>query len=293
MSSNTTALAATVSALVLVGAACANTEPEVPTATPADTEPATPAEAESPTPTEGPTGATTEPVVTFDVSAVDTRWDLVGIGDSFIGWSTLTEQYGEMLSGDLGIDIEVHKIAGSTTNRLEYLRTTQSAQALLADAEIVVVEPQPGPATAPGMTAYEAGTCGGTDNQECFRQAQADFEVYVAALFDELIALTPDDATIMATLVAAWGPAAYRPGIEEDDPERHRVFVDHVIALQEISAAAAFERGIPTVDVSLAFNGPDYYQPAPDTYLLPDRAHLTEAGSRVVAELLFALSASP
>ena len=37
--------------------------------------------------------ATPQPeTVTFDVDPAGEPWDLVGIGDSFIGWSTVTEQ---------------------------------------------------------------------------------------------------------------------------------------------------------------------------------------------------------
>ena len=74
---------------------------------------------------------------------------LVGIGDSFIGWSTVAEQYADLLAQDFGVVVTVDKITNPTSNRLDYLRTTNSAQALLADAEIVILQPQPGPPSAP------------------------------------------------------------------------------------------------------------------------------------------------
>ncbi len=237
--------------------------------------------------------ATAQPVTpTFDVDPAGGPWDLVGIGDSFIGWSTIAEQYAELLGEDLGIEINVAKIVNPTTNRLEYLRTNDAAQDLLAEAEIIIVQPQPGQPSLAAWRPYFAGECGGADDQECFRTALADFDLYIGELFDEIIATTRDDAVIIATLVGAWGVAAFNPGIEKDDPEAYRILVDHVINLQQLSAAAAADRGIATVDVSLAFHGPDYYQPAAEAYLLPDRTHPSDEGSRVVAELLHGLTAS-
>jgi hypothetical protein len=44
--------------------------------------------------------------------------------------------------------------------------------------------------------------------------------------------------------------------------------------------------------VSIAFSGPDYAEAVPDGYLEIDETHLTDEGSRVVAELLHDLSAT-
>ena len=56
---------------------------------------------------------------------------------------------------------------------------------------------------------------------------------------------------------------------------------------------AASSRGILTIDVSAAFNGPTYKDLAPDDYLVADRIHLAERGSEVVAELLHELGYEP
>lgn len=228
--------------------------------------------------------------VAFEPAPEDGRWNLVGIGDSFIGWSTVTERYAEVLGEQFGIEIAVEKIVHPTSNRLEYIRTDDRSAAVLAAAEIVVVEPQPGPPSAAAWDRYLAGVCGGTDNQECLRTARADFALYVGDLFDELIALTPDDATIIAVLVGTWGVEAFNPGLEDDDPHGYRIFVEHIVTLQDISAEAGALRGIASVDVSAAFNGPHYDRPVPEGYLQPDRAHLTEEGSLVVARLIHELS---
>lgn len=230
--------------------------------------------------------ATTAP----NVDAATEPWEVVGIGDSFIGWSTVTEQYAQLLGEDAGADVSVGKIVSPTSNRLEYLRSTETASDLLSTADVVIVQPQPGPPSGPAWRLYSSGDCGGVDNEDCFRSARADFEIYIGDLFDEVITMTPDHTIIVATLVGAWGVAAFNPGLEESDPETYRLFVDHVVALQELSAQAATERGIPAVDVTLAFHGPDPYQPAAEEYLLPDRTHLTDEGSRVVAELLFGVA---
>ena len=133
---------------------------------------------------------------------------------------------------DLDVEIAVDKIVNNTSNRLECLRNDTASQNLLTQAEIIVVEPQPGPPAS----------------------------------------------------------ASFDPTLPDNDLETHRLFVEHIVALQRISAAAASERGIGSVDASLAFNGPDYDEAVPDGYLKLDGAHLTDEGSRVVAELLHGLS---
>lgn len=218
--------------------------------------------------------------------------DVVGIGDSFIGWSTVVEQFAELLAEERGAAVSVDKIAGQTTNRLDYLRTADSAKALLSEAEIVIVQPQPGPPAAPAFRLHFLGDCGGEDGRDCFRSALEDFEAYIGDLLDEVITMTPDETEILVTLAGVWGVAAFYPRLEESDPATYRLFVDHVLAIQDLSAEAATDRDIRTVDVSLAFHGPDPYQPAHEDYLLPDRAHPSAEGSRVVAELLLAASAA-
>lgn len=229
------------------------------------------------------------PTSAADTPSATAQTELVAIGDSFIGWSTVAEQLADLIAVGVDGEVNVEKITSVTTNRLDHIRNDDKAQSLVADADVIVVQPQPGPPSGPAWALHKAGDCGGPDNQDCFREALADFDLYIGELFDELISSSSDDTAIIAALVGAWGVAAFNPGIEQDDPEMFRLFVDHVIALQELSAAAAATRGIDTVDVTLAFHGPDPYQPAAQDYLLFDRTHLTDEGSRVVAELLYAL----
>lgn len=239
------------------------------------------------------TAGTVETVdIVFEVDSADEAWKLVAIGDSFIGWTTIAEQYAELLEDDLGVEISVDKIVNSTSNRLEHMRTDVASRELLADAQIVVVEPQPGPPASAAWVPYLAGECGGADDRECFRAAQADFALYVGDLFDELVALAPEDATIVAPIVGTWGVDAYNPDLRDDSPATHRLFVEHMATLQKIAAAAAVGRGIGWVDVSRAFSGPVYERVVDERYFEADRTHLTDEGSRIVAELLHGLSAT-
>ena len=58
------------------------------------------------------------------------------------------------------------------------------------------------------------------------------------------------------------------------------------------NVAAAVGRGIGWVDVSRAFSGPVYERVVDERYFEADRTHLTDEGSRIVAELLNGLSAT-
>lgn len=78
--------------------------------------------------------------------------------------------------------------------------------------------------------------------------------------------------------------------------ERQRVVVVmvHAYGWTRRDAADVLEMSVSTIDshLSRAFSGPGYDEPVPDGYLEADRTHLTDEGSRVVAELLIGLTAS-
>ena len=217
------------------------------------------------------------------------------IGDSFVGWSEWPEMYAALVSDTLGGTVVLNQsLAGpGTPRRLDQLLESASAQDVIASAEILVVQPQPGWAAGPAFNSYFDGECGGEANTDCLDSLVDEFSVYTNDYFDLLLDLVAPETIIRIANTATWAPEGFYPQLREDDPDTLFRFIDAVAAMMKESEKAAARRGIPTIDVSAAFNGTDYHQPAPDDFLVTDRLHLAENGSRIVAELLHRLGYQP
>lgn len=214
--------------------------------------------------------------------------DLVVVGDSFVGWSAWPEMYAALASDALGVPVALDRsLAGpGTPRRLDQISRSESAQAAITSAEILVVQPQPGWAAGPAFDAYLRGDCGGEANTDCLTALPDEFHAYANDYFDLLLDLVAPGTLIRVANTATWAPEGFYPDLREDDPNTLFRFIDAVAGMMQGSREAAAARGIPTIDVSAAFNGSDYHQQAPDDYLVADRVHLAEQGSQIVAELL-------
>jgi hypothetical protein len=214
-------------------------------------------------------------------------WNLVVFGDSFankLGWPT---QLADLISSDLGVAASVDgDVCFGGCTSLTKIRASETLQDLIAEAEVIVMQPQAGRVVAPLWRSYFAGECGGADSRECFRQTEADFRVYVEELFDEVIALSEPGAVIRATqATGTWAIDAFHPGLRDTDPETFEVFLENMLVLGEHIAGAAAERCILVLDVNAIMSGADYRQPINPDYS-DDGRHPSEEGSRVIAEAL-------
>lgn len=228
-------------------------------------------------------------------TSVGSFLDLVVVGDSFVGWSAWPEMYTALASDALGASVALDEsLAGTgTPRRLDQILNSESAQDVIASAEILVVQPQPGWAAGPAFNAYFAGECGGEANADCLASLADEFSTYTNEYFDVLLDLVAPGTIIRVASTATWAPEGFYPNLREDDPDTLFLFIDAVAAMMKESEKAAAARGIPTVDVSAAFNGREYIEPAPGDYLVADRLHLDTKGSEIVAELLHGLGYRP
>jgi hypothetical protein len=176
-----------------------------------------------------------------------------------------------------------------TPRRLDQIRSSERAQQVIASADILVVQPQPGWVAAPAFNSYLDGERGGTNNTDCLDSAKDEYSAYADEYFDLLLELVNPGTIIRVATTASWGPDGFYPTLRRDDPEALFAFIETVVAIMEEGERAASARGILTFDVGAAFNGPTYTELAPDDYLVGDRLHLAERGSEVVAELLHEL----
>ncbi len=213
--------------------------------------------------------------------------DLVVIGDSFVAWSTWPEIYASMIEAETGAQVDLHldlAVAGSGP-RLDVIKDSETAHQLIRSAEVIVLEPEPG-AAADAWSAFFGDECGGDDGLQCFRDTAMKHRTFVDEYLDLLAELAQPGAIVRVALTYTWPLDGYRPSLREDDPDVFGILIDGVVAMRDEAEASAHERGIPTIDVGAAFNGPDYRELAPARYLVSDRVHLAEEGSQVVANLL-------
>ncbi|NND01870.1 MAG: hypothetical protein HKN91_03710, partial [Acidimicrobiia bacterium] len=166
-------------------------------------------------------GSSAQPTESTAIEPVE-EWELVVFGDSFASKSGWPEQYAEMVGDEFGVAVSVGGAVcfGGCTG-LDRIRGSDGLQAEIATAEFVVIQPQPGRVVAPLWRLYAAGDCGGDDGLACFRQAEADFRVYVEDLLDEVIELS-GQGVVIRTMQATgtWALDSFHPGLRDSAPEQ-------------------------------------------------------------------------
>ena len=218
---------------------------------------------------------------------------LLAFGDSFAsrhGWPT---QYAALAGAELGTEVQVGGAVCSLacTDLIRVLERPES-RSLLAEADIVVVQPRPGRVFSVPFNSYLDGTCGGEDGQECIRATLEDFRLYVHDLLDAATATTGDHAVIRTAPAGIWAIDHFYPDLREGDPDTFVVFVAAMAEYIRLVEVESDGRCILMVDPSALFNGEDYLRRA-DPVLLRDGAHPSDEGSRVIAEHLHSLGYEP
>jgi len=241
--------------------------------------------AAAPPPTSFPASSTTGAVVE----------DLVVIGDSFVAWANwpqmLADGLGEERGHEVALDDSLAAPGPLAPDAPALLRSDESAIARVAGADILVLQPQPSMAPA-AMASFMSRTCGGPSNTECLEAGVARMRAYVDEYLDLALALVPDHAEVVVVLVGGWPVDALYADLRATDPSGHATLVGFVFDLMREVEASAVERGVAVVDIGAIFNGPSYGDVTDAGLLVEDGLHLSEAGSRVVAdEVLMVLAA--
>jgi hypothetical protein len=249
---------------------------------------------DTPAPTTATTAAAavaTEPATSPPPSPLT----VVAIGDSFVASSSWPKLYASEVESTLGrpteLDVSLARAGGGP--RLPAVRDSDRARSKISEADILIIQPQPGFAASPPMRAYLDGTCGGDHNTDCFTTAAADYRTYLEEYLDLIASLTGDETPIRVITTGTWGMDAFHPRLRAEDPAKLDDLIGLVDMLMAVVESEAEERSIPVIDVNTAFNGPDHRQLAPDDYLIVDRLHLADAGSAVVVQLLVEAGFAP
>ena len=161
----------------------------------------------------------------------------------------------------------------------------------MAKADVVIIEsPISGlgffVGTALGQVSLDmAPICEGGDQQQCMRDLLAEYKDGVEEIFSLLTeAVDPSETLIRAVDVfAVFAEDQIAAGtLEMTNPYWQEA--------QEFFAETAAKYGIPTAQVFDEFMGPDGTDDPNDRGLIaPDKAHPSEAGAILIAELIYDL----
>ncbi len=249
--------------------------PALPTATPI---PPTATLTAAPTPTPVPLTA-----ATVIAARGDKEWDYVVMGDSLM--FGLMPRYAAHLERDLGIKVIQHDrtLGGDhSSGLLNRLRTVPELRREIREAEVVIFDIPIAVFEIPAYTyAFGSpGDCGGTDNQDCLREALKVYKADTDAIIAEIVSLrSPSDALIRTMdthqpMVEEWKAA----GAFEVMNTYWQDANEHVIQV-------AGEHHIPVARVYAAFMGPNGDEDPRDKGYVYDGIHPTEEGADLMAEL--------
>jgi lysophospholipase L1-like esterase len=214
-----------------------------------------------------------EDTVGTDASA---SWDYVALGDSLaVGIGArrgYVDRYTSYITTDTGARVNVVNLgqSGQTSSQLLHaLRSDPSMRRTLSAAEVITFNIGINDLGRAGE-AYENGTCGGDNNEECLRTAVETFEENWDAVIAELLSLRSTGDTIMRT-----AGIGYTPRVDE-------VFEPYVEEVNRHVATTAANNDIPYAQQYLG-----------KEYLSPDGVHPNDDGYEVIADQLRKLGYSP
>ena len=232
-------------------------------------------------PTPIPTNTPLPPTATAAAPKGGAEWDYVPLGDSVAkGWPKL---YAAHIEADLGVEVTVHDPtsgAQSSAGLLSALRNNQKLRSDIREAEVVTFLVSPKHFQPPIEVDRKVGTCGGTDNQDCLREALTLLKADVDAIIAEILSLTSTSDTIIRAMTY------HNPMVNQW--KRKGVFEDlnpYWKAHNEYLVQAASEHNIPVVRVDLAFNGPNGDEDPSDKDYVSDGLHPNAVGDALIADL--------
>ena len=213
---------------------------------------------------------------TAAVTDASVSWDYVALGDSLaVGVGAqrgYVSRYASYITADTGARIDLLNLgrSGQTSSQLLYaLRNDPAMRQALGAAEVITFNIGINDLGHAGE-AYEAGTCGGRDNQKCLRRAVEAFEENWDAIIAEILRSRSTKNTIIRT--AGLG---YTPHVGE-------IFKPYVSEVNHHIATTAASHDIP------------YAQPYLDQrHMSPDRVHPNDDGYEIIAEQLRELGYGP
>jgi lysophospholipase L1-like esterase len=222
-------------------------------------------------------------------------WKYTALGDSLAAGALAQEgyvpRYANYVNLDTGANVTTTNLgipgwhSGDLLNAIQNDLITRDA---LTGSQIITWDIG-GNDLANAHDSYIAGTCGGTDNQDCLRNAVATFQTNWSAIISALLQIRTTSNTIIRTM------DIYNPYVASDMQKgifnTVEPYLDQANNYIHTTAAA---NGIPVANVHQAFNGADGTTD-PNTLGLigVDGFHPNDAGHKVIADQLRTLLYAP
>ena len=222
-------------------------------------------------------------------------WDYTALGDSLaaglIAQEGYVARYATYVNLDTGANVDATNlgIPGWTSNDLlNSLQNDPVFRNQVSDAQVVTWDIG-GNDLNNAHSQFTQKNCGGTDDQDCLRNAVTTFEQNWSAIITQLTALRSTSNTIIRTM------DIYNPYVASDMQagifDITEPYLDEVNNYIHSTGAAS---GIPVANVHQAFNGADgTTDPATLGLIAADGFHPNDAGHKVIADQLRALGYQP
>jgi lysophospholipase L1-like esterase len=210
----------------------------------------------------------------------------VGTGASYKGY---VDRYADYLRAATSTQVSVINLGqdGQTSSELLHaLRNDAYSRHAVSTASVITFNTGLNDLGHAGE-AYENGTCGGSDNQDCLRAAVESFKENWDAIIAQLLSLRSSSSTIIRTIGIGHTP---------------KIFVDDAITTWpsegKIKDIRSLEPYVEEVNYHIATTTADKDVPYVEIYLEkghvnPDGVHPNDEGYQVVAEQLRELGYSP
>ena len=203
-------------------------------------------------------------------------WNYVALGDSLaVGLyasRSYVDRYADYINADIGARVNLmnHGRSGETSSQLlNALRNDESLRQALSAADVITFNIGIND-FGHAVEAYDNGTCGGADNQDCLRMALDTFKANWDAIVAELLSLRSTRDTVIRTVGLGHTPhidGALKPYVNQ---------------VNEHIATISTNNHIPYVQA---------YLDKEDVY--PDGVHPNDKGYEVIATQLRELGYGP
>ena len=234
-------------------------------------------------------------VMTFLLTSCGPKatWDYVVIGDNLQLLSTVINRYAAYIERDQRVEIVVHDYSArshSASSILRYMKYDDEFREAIASAEVITLNWHVASADLPESN-FIKGECGGIDNQECLREGYAKIKEDWSDMLDIIASLRNGAPTLVRIMVV--GDWANETGFygKQLSNEQIQIFNSYFVDMQNFIIADADAREIP---ILLVFPDPYFNDEIPPAeYFLPDGIHLSDLGSKLIADGLRELGYEP
>lgn len=237
---------------------------------------------------------TTEEATTAAATNAPSSWNYAALGDSLAvgtgaSYQGYVDRYAGYLEADNDAQVNVINLGrnGQTSSELLYaLQNDSSWRQTIRAADVITFNIGINDLGHAGE-AYENGTCGGADNQDCLRAAVEVLKDNWDAITAEILKLRSTSDTIIRTAGLGYTPYIFIDEASDTIPSDGRldhlqIFKPYVKEIDSYIATSATNEGIPYAEVYLN-----------EGEISQDGVHPNDEGYEVIAEKLREVGYAP